>query len=158
MYLLNEAICETSKGKMLMTFFMASYDKKSGMLSYSNASHNPPFLFPYGQEGLKVKNMVMLDEVNGPRLGQERGAQFKDHQVQINPNDAILFYTDGVTELEKEDGTQWGERKFIKSIIKASQATPETREAVNIILEDIESYRNGAELQDDVTFFLTKMA
>ena len=155
--LLNNAICDTSKGKMFMTFFLASFDKKTSKLTYANASQNPPFLFKFKDPDLKVKSFIPLAEVNGPRLGQERGASYQEYVVELKPDDTILFYTDGVTELENAEGKLWGERKFLKAVIAGIQASASPEEVITYITKEIDEYRGGAEYNDDVTMFMTRI-
>ena len=68
----------------------------------------------------KLSKIVFLDELKEPRLGEKKGHMYKEATLSLNQNDALCFYTDGITELENPDGTQWGEKKFIGaySVIK----------------------------------------
>ena len=154
--ILNAAICASARGTMLMTFFLASYDKKSRELTYSNAGHDPPYLFDFYDEKLSVKKLIPLNEVNAPRLGQDRNTVFSNHRLTIAKDQAIIFYTDGLTELENDQGKQWGEMKFLKSVIKGVKSTKSTEKSVEFILDKINDHRNNYELQDDVTYFLSK--
>src|SRR6185437_15106075 len=58
---MNHAIHETSKGSVLMTFFLAEIDVQTGVGRYSNASHEFPFLVPR-QDVLKKTDLKFLSE------------------------------------------------------------------------------------------------
>jgi PAS domain S-box-containing protein len=154
--ILNAAICASARGTMLMTFFMASYDKKSRELTYSNAGHDPPYIFNFYDEKLSVKKLIPLNEVNAPRLGQDVNTVFSNHRLTVEKDQAIIFYTDGLTELENSDGKQWGEMKFLKSVVKGVKTTKNTQKTVEFVLDKINDHRDNYELQDDVTYFISK--
>ena len=46
--------------------------------------------------------------------------------------------------------------KFLKSVIKGVKSTKSTEKSVEFILDKINDHRNNYELQDDVTYFLSK--
>ncbi len=154
MELLNRAIYDVSKGKIMMTFFLASFDLTTKELIYSNASHEAPYLIKTSDQPLKKKNLEPLNEVNNPRLGQARDTKYEQVKVQLDLGDRILFYTDGIPDIENPEKTPWGEREFIKSIIETNKNFPPIEMAVGNLVEMFSSYRKGAPLKDDITFFM----
>ncbi|MEK6705333.1 MAG: SpoIIE family protein phosphatase [Bdellovibrionota bacterium] len=153
---LNRAIYETSKGKMLMTFFVASIDKTTGELTYSNASHDPPYLLRHTGQALLKDDMVALVDATGSRLGQNADSEYKDVTLKLATGDTVVFYTDGLPEMLDKSGKQWGERKFIKSMLTAVSESKEPEQAVSQILTNAKEFRTDAELADDVTLFICK--
>lgn len=150
--LLNHAIYETSKGKMWMTFFAGKYDKSTGILTYSSASHNPPFLFP-NKEDLKKSDIPTLMESIGPSLGRQEYSEYSESQIEIGMGDLVFFYTDGLTECVNAKKEQLGESKLIRGLLKSwntnKSADSFTIEAIKIM----EKFRDNHPLEDDVTFF-----
>lgn len=61
----NHAICEASRGKVMMTFFVGIFDFDKKTLHYANAGHNPPWLFRRKEEGFELKSLT----AKGIRLG-----------------------------------------------------------------------------------------
>lgn len=153
--LLNTSIYDVSKGRIMMTFFLASFDLDTGELVYCNASHEAPFLIRKG-ESLKKKDLVPLNEVNNPRLGQSRDSVYKETSVQLNDGDAVFFYTDGIPDIQNPGQEAWGEREFIKTMIATNKDFPPPGEAVDRFVSIFQEYRQGAPLVDDVTFFVVK--
>lgn len=151
--LLNQAIYETSKGSLHMTLFLAVLDLDTGEMSYSNASHNPPFLVHSGKSPPTAADLVSLDENNNPRLGEKSEHSFKTSKIRLKPGDTVWFYTDGVLDLKSSTGKAWGERNFIKSILRASAQNQSTEQMVNLVREACADFRKGNSLADDVTFF-----
>ncbi len=155
---LNRSIYDVSRGKIMMTFFLGKLDLKTLQMSYSNASHEAPFLFRHKEEGqpYKKKDIEFLNEVNNPRLGQARDSIYKEVSVQLGLGDLIFFYTDGVPDIRDKKNQDWGEREFIKNLILAVNSSPSPTEVMAAISENIQAYRQGAPLADDLTFFIVK--
>lgn len=154
--IMNKAICETSKGRILMTFFVASIDMKTGELTYANASHEPPYLIRAKKGGGKLtrKDLEVLVDANGTRLGDKKGAKYKEAKIQLNEGDTVVLYTDGIVDLKNPRGETWGERGFIRSICGSIAAGPTTEMKLTKIKLDISAYREATELVDDITLLM----
>lgn len=156
MELLNRAIYDVSKGRIMMTFFLASYNSETHELSYSNASHEAPYLIKKSDGDLKKKDLVPLNEVNNPRLGQGRDTVYGQTTVKVDPGDMIFFYTDGIPDIQNPGKEAWGEREFIKALVKANKDYPPSKDSVTRFAKSFQDHRQGAVLIDDVTFFVVK--
>lgn len=154
--LLNRSIYDVSKGRIMMTFFLASFDLTTGELVYCNASHEAPFLIKKSDSALKKKDLVPLNEVNNPRLGQDRDSVYEETTVQVEPGDSIFFYTDGIPDIQNLQAEAWGEREFVKALIAANKDFPRAADAVDRFVSSFQGHRQGATLIDDVTFFIVK--
>lgn len=154
--LLNKSIYDVSKGRIMMTFFLAAYDPETKVLSYANASHEAPFLIKKGSTPLKKKDLIPLNEVNNPRLGQDRETKYKQTTINLNPEDMVLFYTDGIAEIQNKMKMSWGERDFLKAVVSANKDYPTAQEFVARLTQMIQDHRQGEILIDDVTFFVVK--
>ena len=152
---MNRAIGETSKGKIMMTFFICMIDLETGKLTYSSASHDPPYLLRL-RDGKKPskKDLEPLMDGSGPRLGDNAQAVYEDVHVQLAPGDMILFYTDGIVDLKDPAGTTWGERNFLKSLIASAQAGDLAEQRMEHLKRQISEYRKDASLIDDITLVL----
>ena len=156
--LLNRAVYEVSKGRIMMTFFLGCYDPKERTFSYSNASHESPFLIQKIDRPFLKKDLIPLNEVNSPRLGQAVNTKFAETSIQLNPGDRILFYTDGIPDIQSPQNVAWGEREFIKGILASNQNYPSAETAVTDLVSRFQKYRQGADLIDDITFFIIQVA
>lgn len=155
MQILNRAIAETTKGRILMTFFIASIDLKTGEMSYANASHEPPYVIRTGEsKKITKKNLEPLIEASGARLGDNRDSKYVEAKIQLNPGDAILFYTDGIVDLKNADGKSWGERGFVKSICDSASVSTVINDRVVSLKSKISDYRQASELPDDITLVM----
>ncbi len=156
MELLNRCIYDVSRGRLMMTFFIGAYDVNTKELSYSNASHEAPFLIKKSEEVLKKKSLIPLNEVNNPRLGQARDTKYAESKIQIDAGDLVFFYTDGIPDIRNGGDEAWGEREFIKSIVNSNKDYPSAQDSVKRFSTSFQDYRQGSTLVDDVTFFVVK--
>lgn len=154
--LLNRSIFDVSKGRIMMTFFLASYDPINKKLCYANASHEGPYLIRPSGQTLKKKDLISLNEVNNPRLGQARDTVYKQTELDLESGDTIFFYTDGIPDVQSPGNEPWGEREFIKTLINSFKDFPEPEVGVKRFVESMNEYRKNTELIDDVTFFVVK--
>jgi len=154
MTVLNRAIHQTSKGQILMTFFIACIDLDSRKFTYASASHDPPYLMRANGAKLSRKDLRPLNDVNGPRLGDQRDFQYDLAEVDYGPGDLLFFYTDGILDIENPERKKWGERAFLKTLVDSANAglTPESK--LDLLRDQVNSYRRGQQLIDDVTMVM----
>ena len=87
-----------------MTAFYAVLDPVGRTLTYARAGHNPPRL-------VRGDRILALDQASGLPLGIADEQKF-DHACQeLQANDLLLLYTDGVTEAFAA-GTAGSEREL----------------------------------------------
>jgi len=151
---LNRSIYDVSKGRVMMTFFVSEFDPKTGMLTYANASHEPPYLLKHTDQELKKKSMVILHDVVNNRLGQARDTTYSEAMVQLEKGDRVVFYTDGLPEIQNLQDEPWGEREFLKSILKRNTGFRPVAVVVDEIKAEYSNFRQNADLVDDITFFI----
>lgn len=149
---LNQCIYEVSRGRLMMTFFIACYDPATKKLTYANASHESPYLIKKKSGPVKKKDLIPLNEVNNPRLGQARNTKYDETSVEFEFGDFAFFYTDGVPDVRNAAEAAWGEREFLKTIVEMSDS-PSTDVFIERFVNKMQTYRSGSTLVDDVTFF-----
>lgn len=152
--IMTKAIHETSKGKILMTFFIAAIDLKTGLMTYANASHEPPYVIRRKDGKVTKKDLEPLLEASGPRLGDHKSAVYNEATFQMQPGDSILFYTDGIVDLQNTAGKSWGERGFVKTIVESASTGPDLGLRMSNMKQKISDYRTDTALVDDITLFM----
>ncbi len=150
---LNRCIYEVSRGRLMMTFFIACYDPATKKLTYANASHESPYLIKKKSGPIKKKDLIPLNDVNNPRLGQGRNTKYDETTVDFDYEDFIFFYTDGVPDVRNSAETAWGEREFLKTIVETQTDFPPVDVFIERFVNKMQTYRSGSTLVDDVTFF-----
>ncbi|MCK5071999.1 MAG: SpoIIE family protein phosphatase [Bacteriovoracaceae bacterium] len=153
--IINKAICQISKGKLFMTFFLASYDPKDHTMEYVNASHNSPMLFNLS-EGIDASKAVFLDQGSDPRMGEDKKREFKSYKQKITSDHILFFYTDGLAEIENENKTQLGERRIIKFLKKAHDEGADIHGLTSSLIKSAKEYLGDKTAEDDVTYFFVQ--
>lgn len=145
---MNQAVCGAGK-EIQVTCFVASFNRKTHEFKFSNASHTPPLLFNGGQTELAKDNFQPLIEANGPRLGQKLDSKFDCETLNLKTHDTIFFYTDGLTEAENAEGSRYGERRLIKSLVQHGLGSPE--EIIKGVMKDFQVFISDKPKDDDLT-------
>lgn len=84
----------------------------------------------------------------------EVDGMYEEAQIQLEPGDIMVLYTDGFIEATAEDGSMWETRRFIESIKRhAALPADEMRAA---IVEDVREFMD--EQHDDMTMMIIRRA
>lgn len=138
---LNDRVIRSTQGEKFITFFFATYNKRSRLLQYINCGHNPPLLMtPQGKtEWLKngCMGLGMLDEI--PRV--------LSGEVSIDPGSVVICYTDGLTELENEELEEYGTERLEQALEKNFFAP--TAALNQLIVKGLNAFRGTMPYVDD---------
>jgi sigma-B regulation protein RsbU (phosphoserine phosphatase) len=141
----NNELSENHDDCMFITAFFGIIDTKTGVLTYTNAGHNPPYL-------IKTDGTVQaLSELHGPMVGVMSGAPYGETQTKFDVDDKIILYTDGVTEAFDANGDDYGESR-LESFIKRSTKLG-TKYLIESLVRDVDGFVDGEEQSDDITVF-----
>lgn len=144
----NDLICESTGNDRFITFFWASVDKKSKLLTYINAGHNPPVI-------LRKDGGVLRLEKGGLLLGVMKSTTYEEGIVQLAGGDVLLLFTDGVSEAMNPDGVELGEDRLLE-IIKSVRN--ESAEKIKVrIVSEVQEY-SGDYQSDDITLLILKVS
>ncbi len=143
---LNKTIAQRSDANRFITLFCATIDVE-GHLTYLNAGHNPPLLLRTDGtlEKLSTKSVV---------LGAFDFAKYEAKQTRLQAGDALVIYSDGVTEAADAQGEMLGEDK-LDALVKAHGAlSAENLKAK--LLDEIVRFTQGEPQSDDITLIVVK--
>ena len=141
---LNYQIFRSTPPEKYATMFLGCYDGASGMLTYSNAGHLPPFVVC--QDG-----KVLRLEVSGTVVGLFDGATYSESRLAMHPGNIFVAFSDGLTEPENEYG-EFGEDRLI-DLIRAHRDQPLARIS-DVVTGAVADWIGGNEQPDDVTLVL----
>lgn len=144
---LNKVVCSMNS-EILMTAFVIEIDEIKNQITYSNASHMSPYLIHKTDGDYTKEGIDPLIGNNGARVGEKMDTTYEESILTISRGDRIVMFSDGLTEMEV-DGKAWGQRNFIKSILKGCKR--ESSGLIKSILEDFAEHRKKTALQDDIT-------
>jgi len=143
---LNRQLYENTPLEKYVTFFFAQYDARTRKLVYTNAGHLPPVLFRKGRiERLKTGGTV---------VGLFWPLTYEQAEIQLEPGDLLLAFTDGITEPENTYGEEFGEDRVLEVARRALHGSPEL--LVEEIYRSVSDWTGSPELQDDMTLLVAK--
>ena len=102
----NRRVLADSSSDLFVTVFYAILDPASGVLTYCNAGHNPPFLYSGNGSGMQQLTRTAIP------IGVLPEPPWAQGSIQMEPGDLLLMYTDGVTEAEDEADNFFGEARL----------------------------------------------
>jgi len=144
----NKLLAAESVNCMFVTMFYGILDVNTGEVVYCNAGHNPPYIVR--QDG-EVKVLPMTQD---PMVGAIGGIDFHQNTVQLAAGDALVMFTDGVTEAMNGVYEAYGEQRLEATLAHASQMS--SQEIVDAIKADVATFVDGAEQSDDITVLVLK--
>lgn len=138
----NEQLCADSHGNLFVTAFVGVLDCATGRVECVNAGHNPPLR--------RTENgWSYVRERSGVFLGAFEGAPYRTFSLDLAAGDALLLYTDGVTEAMNVRNEELGEDRLLK-IVDAS-ATDDPTDLAETVKREVFAWETGCEQSDDVT-------
>ncbi len=145
LYRTNNALCRRlgNQGRFVTLFFMI-IDPRSGKVSYASAGHNPPVMV----RGASQRPEWLQTEGGFP-LGLFADKPYPDTQLQMEPGDTILIYSDGLTEAHNPDNELYGEER-VESVL-AEHAPQELHETMEAMRADVRRHMDGRDSFDDMT-------
>ena len=158
---MNRALVDQNAQNMFLTLFLGVLDCETGQLDYCNAGHNAPVIVKSEELRAKSKDAALQDVASAYRLevvanlplGIEPEYEFTAQTTQLQYDDILFLYTDGLTEAENSQHEQFGEERMMRvsqlGIRDYRLWSP--REIVQGMKEAVEAFRGEAEQSDDLT-------
>lgn len=130
-----------------VTLFYSEYDPRTRMLAYSNAAHNPPLLW-----ASKSQVVHRLDTSSGMLIGLDIDSQYDEAQVELQPGDVVLYYTDGFTDAASASGDRFGEERVEECFRSACRYGYSPGEILDYLFEQVQAFVGLArQREDDMT-------
>jgi GAF domain-containing protein len=139
----NDLLLMNSQNGLFVTTYYGLLDMAEGVLTYTIAGHNPPLVIRN-----QAKEVVELDK-GGIALGALPDIHLEDRQLELEPADCLLLYTDGVTEAFDNNDQMYGTERLI-SLLNESFGHS-AHQVLAILDEDLQAFRDSAPLSDDTT-------
>ena len=152
---LNNSFSESNEMGMFVTLFVARLDLKTGHMDYCNAGHNPILIIPPDGESYFLHCKANI------AIGVFGNFAYEAEQIDLKQGTRIIAYTDGVTEAEKADQSQYGEERLIdwaKGMVEMCHgASLQEKDIVENLYESVEKFVDGNAQNDDITIVSLKL-
>jgi sigma-B regulation protein RsbU (phosphoserine phosphatase) len=132
---------------MYATAFYLIADVASGKVSFASAAHPNPLQLKRCQNKVEVLS-PQGNGKKGPALGLFKEGVFPTYERQMDADDVIILYTDGMTEAEGIGEEIFSLERLTESIQKYS--TLPTNEMLAETLGEIRRFSGQQEFEDDV--------
>ena len=144
----NKLLAAESVDCMFVTVFYGIININTGEINYCNAGHNPPYVLKH--DG-KVEELPTMGDC---MVGAIDGLPYHEATLQLEKGDALVMYTDGVTEAMNIDYQQFGEERLKETL--EDVAMHNCQEMVDAIKSDVAAFAGEAEQSDDITVLTLK--
>jgi serine phosphatase RsbU (regulator of sigma subunit)/pSer/pThr/pTyr-binding forkhead associated (FHA) protein len=143
----NQYLAENTPTNRFVTLFAAELDPKTGVFHYINAGHNPPLV---GRVGGKIEQLSS----GGFPLGILPAAEYDVGELRLDAGDALIIYSDGVSEANNAREEEFGMERLTEVIRKNLGASAAgIRDKVESALS---SFTQTAPANDDITLVIVK--
>lgn len=140
----NRLLCKESLDSMFVTVFYGIYHYKTGMMDYTNAGHNPPYLLRGG------RTVECLPVASNFVVGVFDDIEFESNTLTFGIGDTLLLYTDGVTEAFNDKREQFSESN-LQDILASMHESSSAKEVVTSVLQSVKTFSGDYPQSDDIT-------
>lgn len=149
----NRHLRTVTKKKMFVTMALGVLNPETRLVEYARAGHNPVVWRRFATKETRW--------LGGPGIGLGIagaalfGKTLKTETVALEPGDALVFYSDGLTEAMNDEQEQFGEDRLARAVEMTDGLHAEaTRDS---ILKDVKRFLNGGNSQDDLTIAVLRV-
>src|SRR5215510_3725575 len=139
---LNAEICRDNESCMFVTLFCAILNIRTGQVDYSNGGHNLPY-------HLHRDGVSPLENLGVRVLGLVQQSPYASGRMVLGPGEALLLYTDGVTEAMDSSETLYSVQRIERFLASNRGSSP--GQMIGDLLSDVRQFAGGAAQSDDIT-------
>jgi sigma-B regulation protein RsbU (phosphoserine phosphatase) len=133
---------------MYATLFFGVLNPSTGILSYVNGGHEPLYVVNAGIIKKRLKP-------TGPAVGLMPNITFQSREIQLEPGDLLVGYTDGVTEARSPQDEIYTRDRLQSLLTQPLKSAAETLERVKA---NLFAFIDIAPRSDDVTMLAVQRA
>jgi len=147
--LTNNQLGEGNTNELFVTAWLGIIDLNTGVMDYVEAGHDNPIIVHSDGKILEV-----TPKAKRMPLAAWEGMKFIANQIQLQPNDTIVLYTDGVPEATNASDELYGMDRYRNILTKCNNKTP--KEVLDTIRNDVDEFVGEAPQFDDLTMLAFK--
>ena len=147
----NEEIYPDLDTTTFATVFYGIINRKSKILRFSRAGHNPLILY-----NPKRSPSLVTYEPKGMVLGMFSRCECEELNLQLQSGDFLIQYTDGITEAMNEEQEEFGQERLYATIKKYGKKS-DIKSVLAAIDQAVTKFSGMAGQQDDITLIGIKV-
>jgi sigma-B regulation protein RsbU (phosphoserine phosphatase) len=144
----NRQLCSKPVGGFV-TAFLGIYEPRQRRFTYTNAGHPPPLLRRSSDGSIQT-----LNDVGSYPLGIDASETFEEAIVQLEPDDSVLLYTDGITEARDTNGDQFDSHRLM-CVFRDSGDRPAG--LIDRLRQAVLAHEHGQAARDDQTLVVARV-
>jgi len=142
---INRALCERAVEVRFVTLLFGVITP-DGHLTYCNGGHNAPFVI--GASGIRRLS------TGGPVVGMLELASYEQETVALEPGDAIVVFSDGVSEARNRAEEEFGEPRLLDTIKRTG--TGDAQALVDGVIDAVRCFTKNTVQYDDITVMVIR--
>jgi sigma-B regulation protein RsbU (phosphoserine phosphatase) len=146
LYFLNQHLCKVADPSFVTALYVV-YDANHHTLRIARAGHPPPMIYRSSE-----KKAIEYPCGGVFPLGIDPYDQVPVTEVELQPGDRVLLYTDGITERFNNDGKTYGEERLLRQMELNQNSQPQ--ELLAAIMKDVNDFADGRPADDDQALLL----
>jgi len=147
-FALNQSVYRITKADKFITFFIAEIDTDLKTMRYINAGHYPPVM-------MNGKKLLRLDQGSTFIGAFEKLPYINEELIELDGESMILSFTDGLAELQDENGAYFDDEKIEGFVKQHQKGSPD--EFNEQLMNEIDRFRGGKEYSDDIAILTCKI-
>ncbi|HAV13633.1 MAG TPA: protein serine phosphatase [Opitutae bacterium] len=152
---INEAMQSSMQRDMFITMVYAIIDLETEQLTLARAGHELPFFYDQHSDGsLDVEPIQSPGMAIGMVPPVIFDAVIKETSVHFGDEDALVLYTDGITEAVNPEGEEYSGERLLQTLRANGKQSAQT--ILDRTLESVSQFTNGAGQVDDLTLITIK--
>ncbi len=147
---LSQELAADLDNEHYVTLIFARLNPKEKLLDYASAGHLPGYLLN------KLGEVKYTMESTGIPLGIMRDYKFaKSEFIKLDTEDIVLFITDGITEAQALDETEFGVDRTLEIVKSHQQAS--ARQILEKLYQAVRAFAQNKPQEDDITSIICKV-
>lgn len=150
----NRLLAEHLDNRSFITMTYAVIDLEAGTLTSARAGHTPMIVVSGGESDVITSSGMVLG-LRLPGATERFDLVLDEHIRPIGPGDAIILYTDGITEAMNEAGDLFGDEALARVV--AGQHDLDAAGIRERVVREVAAFVGTAEPHDDMTMIVLKL-
>ena len=146
---LNDELSADNASHMFVTFLCAVFEPATHRLTLASGGHCYPLLLPADGPPCWITKTI------GTALGFDSGLEFQAMELTLSEGDAVVFYTDGVSEAFNPERELYGSERLLAD---ASGLAGQSANAISAgLLAKVRAFAGTAPQSDDIAILTFKV-
>ena len=146
----HQLVQDVEESGQFMTLFYLNIDPKNMIAKWVRAGHDPAIIYDPGADS--------FEELGGEgiALGVDEDWKYSEYKkTALNKGQIIFLSTDGIWETFNHEGEMFGKAPIYEIIRKNSSFG--ANKIIDIMLESLENFQQGTQIEDDITDMKEKL-